>query len=189
MELPNPPLGGYKTIVIDPPWPCHLGNQSETGLLATPRVGARYNLMGEREIKRLNINLLAAEDAHLFCWTTQRFLPLAIECLPWWGFKYHFVMVWHKPGGPKLVGYPKYNCEFVVYGHRGPLVHGKSHHFGFHTTKGFWACFNAAQGRHSEKPAEFYDLLRRVTPGPRIDLFARRRHEGFDAWGNEAEEE
>ena len=29
--------------------------------------------------------------------------------------------------------------------------------------------------------------IRRVTRGPRIDIFARRRHDGFSAWGNQVE--
>ena len=44
----------------------------------------------------------------------------------------------------------------------------------------------APRGRHSEKPAVFrqrlIDLLGDV---PRIELFARERVEGWDAWGDE----
>lgn len=185
IALPDPPPGGYKTIVVDPPWPCHSGwGKSNKGVKSHPEVADRYPLMTEREIKRLPIGDLAADTSHLFLWATQRFLPIAFDILPWYGFRYGFTMVWHKPGGPQLIGYPAYNCEFVVYGYRGKRV-GQAHTFGFLDTKEFPACFNAPRGKHSEKPAEFYELLRRVTPGPRIDLFARRRHPGFDAWGNE----
>jgi N6-adenosine-specific RNA methylase IME4 len=38
---------------------------------------------------------------------------------------------------------------------------------------------------HSRKPDEFYDTIRRVTFGPRIDVFGRERREGFEVWGNE----
>ena len=33
----------------------------------------------------------------------------------------------------------------------------------------------------------FYELIRRVARRPRVDIFARRRHEGFDAFGNQVE--
>jgi len=45
--------------------------------------------------------------------------------------------------------------------------------------------FEAPRGTHSEKPARFYQLLRAWTPKPRIDIFARNAHEGFDGWGDE----
>ena len=41
---------------------------------------------------------------------------------------------------------------------------------------------------HSRKPDEFYDLVREVSPGPRIDVFSREKREGFDQWGNEEDE-
>ena len=53
--------------------------------------------------------------------------------------------------------------------------------------KDFKTLFEGKRRGHSRKPVEFYDLLRRVAPGPRIDLFSREGHEGFDAWGNEVD--
>ena len=184
--LPNPPPGGYKTIVVDPPWPCHVswGKAADKGVQAHTQVADRYPLMSVKEITRLPMSWLTADTAHLFVWATQRFLPDALNILPWWGFRYGFTMTWHNPGGPQNIGYPMYNAEFVVYGHRGKRC-GKANTPGFLDTKDFPVCFNAPRGRHSEKPAEFYELIERVTPGPRIDLFARKRHPGFDAWGDE----
>ena len=39
--------------------------------------------------------------------------------------------------------------------------------------------------RHSEKPSLFYEILKNNTKEPRIDIFARRKHDGFDSWGLE----
>ena len=39
---------------------------------------------------------------------------------------------------------------------------------------------------HSAKPGEFYDLVETVSPGPRLELFARRARPGWDAWGDQA---
>ena len=45
----------------------------------------------------------------------------------------------------------------------------------------------APLGRHSEKPTEVADLIRRMYPHlPRVELFARTSRDGWDAWGNEA---
>ena len=38
---------------------------------------------------------------------------------------------------------------------------------------------------HSVKPDAFYDLVERVSPGPRLELFARTQRLGWDSWGNE----
>ena len=38
---------------------------------------------------------------------------------------------------------------------------------------------------HSHKPEEQYAVIERVSPGPYLELFARRPHPGWDAWGNQ----
>ena len=105
MDLPNPPAGGYKTIVIDPPWPA-VGGWGKSA-----SKGNRYERMTTAEIKGLRVDGLAAEQAHLFLWATQRFLPMAFDLLPWYGFRYQFTMVWHKPSGHQIIGYPKYKLR------------------------------------------------------------------------------
>lgn len=36
---------------------------------------------------------------------------------------------------------------------------------------------------HSVKPYEFFDRVERVSPGPRVELFARQPRLGWDHWG------
>ena len=140
--------------------------------------------MPAEQIQALPVSELAGERCHLFIWTTSKFIPLALDCLKAYGFDYKFMMVWHKQRGPQPVGWPCHNAEFVVYGHRGKTHIGRP---GFLDTKQFRLCFQGSYAGHSVKPVEFYELLERITPAPRIDLFARRRHAGFDAWGNQVE--
>ena len=47
--------------------------------------------------------------------------------------------------------------------------------------------FNWPRGRHSAKPEEFFVLVERVSPGPYLEMFARERRPGWDAFGNEVE--
>jgi N6-adenosine-specific RNA methylase IME4 len=55
----------------------------------------------------------------------------------------------------------------------------------FVDTKQFNCCFEAPRREHSRKPDFFYDTIRRVTGGSRIDVFSREPREGFAQFGNE----
>jgi N6-adenosine-specific RNA methylase IME4 len=51
-------------------------------------------------------------------------------------------------------------------------------------TPGRW--FQWPRGAHSAKPEAFLDLVEQVSPGPYVELFARRDRLGWDTWGNES---
>jgi transcriptional regulator with XRE-family HTH domain len=46
--------------------------------------------------------------------------------------------------------------------------------------------FNWKRGRHSAKPEAFLDLVEQTSPGPYLELFARRQRLGWDTWGDQA---
>ena len=119
-----------------------------------------------------------ADDCHVFMWTTQKFLPEALRIIGVWGLKYTLTFVWHKNGGFQPFNLPQYNNEFIVYARKGNPK--------FMDTKDFFTCFSADRTGHSEKPDKFYDTVKRVTAGKRIDIFGRRDISGFDSWGNES---
>jgi len=167
--------GIFDVIVVDPPWP-----KPGAGVDGLP---VNYPLMTddaiEREVGR-QLARHAAPACHVFLWATQTSLRTAFRLLDAWKLEYVCELVWHKNGGPQPTGLPQYNHEMILYArHRQPR---------FVDTKSFFTCFNALRGKHSEKPEEFYALLRRVTGGRRLGMFNRRRIEGFVGWGKEAPE-
>jgi len=166
--------GVYDVAVIDPPWPMQKIERD----VRTHQVEFDYPTMSESEMAAMELPL--ADDAHVWLWTTHKFLPMAFRLLDAWDLKYVCLFTWHKPGGFQPFNLPQYNCEFAIYARRGAPT--------FIDTKQFNVCFAAPRGVHSEKPSEFYDVVRRVTGGRRIDIFNRRKIDGFDGWGKEAAE-
>ena len=175
-ELPDVPLpvGKFRTIIVDPPWEV----DKIVREVRPNQYDFDYATMSVEKIKLLPISDLAYKDGcHLYLWTTQRYLPIAFDILREWDFNYVFTMVWHKSGGFQPSGLPQYNCEFVLFGRKGSLD--------FLDTKNFSTCFSGERREHSRKPAEFDNLVRRVSPEPRLDYFSREVKEGFVSYGNE----
>jgi len=170
--------GKYRTIVIDPPWPM----QRVEMIARTSEMPFDYPTMTISQIKNDRKlvpvrKLMNKTGCWVFLWTTQKFLPSAFDISRAWGLNYFFTMVWQKGRGRQLVGLPQYNCEFVLVGRKGKLD--------FIDTKAFATLFEGKAREHSQKPIEFYELLRRITSEPRLDMFNREHHPGFDGWGNE----
>ncbi|MCJ7633643.1 MT-A70 family methyltransferase [Candidatus Bathyarchaeota archaeon] len=169
----------YRTVVIDPPWKlnCNLKNTKYY------RCGKPmpYKLMTDAEILQFPINDFADENCDLFIWATHSKVPVAIQCLNQWGFRYHCILTWDKTNGIGINGFQR-KTELVVYGYRGKM--------GILRTSGHYipTLFTEKLTTHSTKPKVFYKLLSERTLEPRIDIFARQKHIGFDAWGDEVDE-
>ena len=168
-------MGQYATVVIDPPWPlAPFGPQKATDF------GLDYPTLTLADIAALPVGAVCAPDSRLFLWTVNKFLPMVFDLLCGWDIQYTLTMAWVKAGGVKSPVSPMFNAEWIVVGKRGSPK--------WTDTKAFKTANSWPRGDHSVKPEGFYDLLRRVTPGPRLDVFGRRRIAGFDSWGDQAPE-
>ena len=168
----------YKIIVVDPPWP-----MSKIMRRSRPnQVGFDYPTMTVEAIMDFSFpSKIADNDAILFLWTTQRFLPDAFKVLSAWEFTYSHTLTWDKQNGLVLKGF-HWRTEFVLVGYRGK---GKIYMAG----KSIPTIFTESSWRkHSVKPAIFYELVGKLGE-PRIDIFARKRREDWDVWGNEVSNE
>ena len=159
--IPGLPPGGFATILVDPPWPAQGGEK-------------HYRTMSLARIKALPVGRLAARDAHLWLWTTNALLPTAYEVAEAWGFTVRSPLTWVKfrlgLGGRYQLRNATEQLLFCTRG-RAPLGS---------RSQPTW--FNAPVQEHSRKPAEQFAIVERVSPGPYLELFARRRPESNQPW-------
>ena len=178
----NPP---YRTIVADPPWHYSQGGprngngwETASGKAMRP---PPYSHMSVEEIATMDVGALAADDAHLYLWTTNAYLRCSFAIAEGWGFKHSQTVTWCKPArgiGPG--GAFSNTTEFVLFCRRGHLKHEAR----FDRTWWEWP-----RRGHSVKPPEFLDIVEAVSPSPRVELFARQPRLGWDSWGYGYEQE
>lgn len=165
----------YGLIVADPPW--RFDNWSEKGQAKGPE--PHYPTMADEDILALPAGELARPDCMLWLWATWPKLPLAMAVIDAWGFEYVTGGAWDKKRWG--TGYVwRSVCEPILIATRGdPNVRGRD----------VPNLISSARGRHSAKPAAALTMAERMCPNvPRVELFARSRRKGWDAWGNELPE-
>lgn len=158
----------FGTIYADPPW--HYANAASRGAAEN-----HYETMTTDAIAALPVAQLAADEAHLHLWTTNAFLFEAEQVIKAWGFTYKSCLLWIKP----QIGngnYWRVSHEFLLLGVRGNLTFPDR-------TQQSWLL--ADRGRHSAKPNVFRKLIEQVSPGPRLELFARCQADGWTTWGDQ----
>lgn len=177
-EVAVPPLAGnYRTLYADPPW-------LERGAGKIKRGADRhYPLMPTSAIKALPVEQWTSEDAHLYLWVTNNFLEDGLEVIRAWGFRYISCVTWMKDR-PGLGQYFRGITEHCLFAVRGRLPYALSEDGG--RLQGMTGFFEAPRGEHSVKPEEMRRMIERVSPGPRLEMFARRPADGWDVWGLEA---
>lgn len=185
-------LSLYRTIVVDPPWEhpdsgarTANGNHWDTAGAGTAgkRSVVPYGRMTVDAIKALPIGDLAENDAYVYLWTTNRFLRDAYVVVEAWGFKPSTLLTWCKaPMGLGLGGAYTITTEFVIFARRGslqPLGRWDSTWFPFKRPY-----LTGSGPTHSAKPDGFLDVVEQVSPGPYLEIFARRARLGWDYAGD-----
>lgn len=170
-----PPIGRFRCIVLDPPWPMKKIERDER-----PKQGVEldYPVLSLEQIANESIvpvRALADDDCHIYLWVTHKFLPAGLDLLAAWGFSYQCVMTWRKNVGITPFSW-MYDTEHVLFGRRGNLSLDRL---------GMRLSFEAPTNGHSVKPDVFYERVVAASPGPRVEMFARTLRDGFIAWGNE----
>lgn len=170
---PPLPQGRYHCIVIDPPWPIE---KIDRDVRPNQSHYLDYPVMSLEDIAALPVGSLAYDEGcHLYLWVTQKYLPSGLELLAAWGFHYQCVMTWIKPTGITPYSW-MYNTEHVLFATTGGL---RLQQYGLKLA------FEAPVIGHSVKPDVFYERVALASPGPRLEMFARRPRDGFEVWGNE----
>lgn len=167
------PATTYRIIYADPPW--SYGND-RTYYGGDPIV--HYPTMSIDDICKLPVKDIAEDNAVLFIWVTSPLLKESFEVIDKWGFEYKTSFVWDKVKH-NMGHYNSVRHEFLLVCTRGSC------------TPDVQRLFDSVQTiertEHSSKPEEFRNIIDTIYPhGKRIELFARKKTNGWEAFGNES---
>ena len=165
----------YNIIYADPAWDWWTGWDKTYG----NRRKVSYQTLSLDEIKNLPVIDIAADNAKLFMLTINKYLPDCFDVVKSWGFNYSTTLIWiKKPKGCGVGGTFAINAEYLIFATKGKQNALKKH------TR-CW--FEHPRSHHSKKPNMFRELIESTyhPDEAKIELFARERFLGWDAWGNE----
>ena len=179
----------FRTIVADPPWPFRDRMPPHRNGRRSRGAGDHYSLMGMHDIGTFlavaaaSSGIEIARDARLFLWRVGAEAEAAEQIVRAWGFRRAAELTWlkeSKAGSGRLhfgLGRTvRYQHEVCVIGVRGrpPLL-----------SRSVPSTFLAPATKHSAKPDEFYEIVEKLSPGPYLELFARRERCGWTCVGDE----
>ena len=167
----------YSIIYADPPWRYEM--KKGQGVAEN-----HYSTMGIEEICSLPVQEICEKDCALFLWVTFPQLPEAFRVIKAWGFRYkNTAFLWlkqNKSGRGWYFGlgfWTRGNAEICLLATKGhpKRKSNRVHQFIISPLR-----------EHSRKPDEARKkIVELIGDLPRIELFAREKTDGWDAWGNE----
>ena len=173
----------YRTVVADPPWQPSLGETWESRMRDKAGPQRFYDTMSVAEICALRPR--TAKQAHFYIWCLTAHVDWGYDVARAWGAEPVTLLTWRKPG----LGAGRFRCntEHVLVARKGPRAGNPFGHGGRTAQATAGTLFEWPRGAHSEKPAEFFALVERLSPAPRIEMFARALRPGWNVWGREAD--
>lgn len=185
---PALPRKRFDIIYADPPWHYNGKLQFDKTSKSKEEIDLRqkifissatfkYPTLKTSELMKLRVHEIARDDCLLFMWTSNPHLSQAIELGAAWGFEYKTVaFVWdkmnHNPGQ-----YTLSNCELCLVFKRGRIPRPRG-------ARNVQQLVRSPRKGHSEKPIEVLKAIERMFPHQeRIELFARRKIDGWAVWG------
>jgi len=171
----------YKIIYADPAWSF---NNKNTGGSMKSGADAHYDVLSLDDMKNLPIPDIADDDCVLIMWWVGSQPQEAIDLVNAWGFKIKTMtgFVWEKLTKKEKAFFgmgfwTRAGAECAIIATKGKAKPDS------HSVR---SVRRAIAGKHSEKPAEFRsDIVELCGDLPRVELFARQKAAGWDAWGNE----
>jgi len=173
----------YRTIVADPPWQPTLGATWESRMRDKAGPQRFYDTLTVEQIIAHKPKI--AEQAHVYIWCLTAHVDWGYTVAKAWGAEPITLLTWKKPG----LGAGRFRCntEHVLVARVGPRAGNPFGQGGRHAQATDGTLFEWPRGRHSEKPQGFFDLVERLSPEPRIEMYARQPRDGWDVWGAEAD--
>jgi len=180
----------YQIVYADPPW--DYGNRmfSSNKNDSQRAITRAYETMKVEDITKLPIKNIINNDSVCFMWTTDAYIPCAIEIMTAWGFKYKtiaFTWIKKEKSGKQVCYMGQWTmkgCEIVLLGTRGRMTQ-------YLKSRKVRQLQSAIRDRkkHSQKPQIIRDKIVEMFGDKlaKIELFAREKYEGWDVWGNEVE--
>lgn len=188
LTLPPPPLAReYRTLYVDFPWPERGGGRIKRG------ADRHYPLMGQRALTQ-HARVFAdwaAPNAHLYLWVTNNYLLVAGRLIKQMRFRYVTAITWvkDKQGIGQYYRGRTEHCLFCVRGRlpyrvqeNGLRAQGQTV---IYSPPDLPDAIEAPRREHSRKPEAFRQAIELVSPGPYLEIFARRRYPRWDSWGNQ----
>lgn len=202
----------YTSIVADPPWSfgdklpgetrgaarnykvmtvadvCGLARSDEYAVRVgedAPRGASSVAMCG----KRFKI----ADDAILFLWRVASQVEEAYRVVRAWGFVPKSEIVWLKTTHMVTEDLQTFVTHKLAFGmgryvrncHEVCIIAARGKGASIIQSHSERSVFYAERETHSQKPGAFFQLVERLAPGPRLELFARKPRAGWTCVGNE----